>query len=392
MKIGIVCPYSIVKGGGVQEVVKELSLELSRRGHDVSILTPQPKEPYLDKRFRVIFLGSLTDFKSPLGTTTQVSASMLTDDIDSILDREKFDIIHFHEPWVPMLSRQILSRSNTVNIATFHAKLPETIATKAMSKVITPYTKPLLRYIDQITAVSPAAAEYVSSLTDQDIMIVPNGINLKNFKAKNNHSSSLAERNLPSKSKTILYIGRLEKRKGVKYLLLAFKQLEARLPDVRLVLAGDGVDRKKLETMSRELGLKNVEFLGYVSDQERERLLHESDLFCSPALFGESFGIVLLEAMASGLVTVAGNNPGYESVLKELGQLSLVNPRDTSEFSQRLELLLKDEGLRLLWQKWAKKYIKQFDYKIVTDQYIRAYEAALSKPVNKLRLKRESRI
>ncbi len=388
MKIGLVCPYSLTKGGGVQEVVKELSTELTKRGHEVAIITPQPKEPYKDENFRVIFLGSLTDVKSPLATTIQVSASVLTDEIDAILEREKFDVLHFHEPWVPVLSRQILARSNTVNVATFHAKLPETIATKAMTKVITPYTKPLLRYIDQITAVSPAAAEYVSTLTDEEIMLVPNGINLKEFRRK---YAEKTDRVVVSKNPTILYVGRLEKRKGVKYLLLAFKKLLENLPQARLQLAGDGVDREKLKALVTELNIPNVEFLGFVSDSQKKQLLQEADLFCSPALFGESFGIVLLEAMATGLVTVAGNNPGYESVMTGLGQLSLVNPRDTAEFAGRLELLLTDEGLRGLWQKWARKHVQQFDYPKVTDGYLAAYEAAMAKPTNAIRVRRESR-
>lgn len=388
MKIGMVCPYSLTKGGGVQEVVKELSAELAKLGHEVTIITPQPKEPYEDMRFRVAFLGSLTDFKSPTATTVQISASVLTDEIDALLEREKFDILHFHEPWIPVLSRQILARSNTVNLATFHAKLPETVAAKAMSKVITPYTKPLLRYVDLITAVSPAAAEYVSSLTDKEILVVPNGINLKDFRRQYGVNNV---KDQDSSDRMILYIGRLEKRKGAKYLLLAFKQLLGRMPQAQLVLAGDGVDRQKLEEMVQDLEIPRVTFLGFVSDAHKKELLQNADLFCSPALFGESFGIVLLEAMANGLVTVAGNNPGYESVMTGLGQLSLVDPRDTAEFSHRLELLLTDEGLRALWQKWAKKHVQQFDYPKVTKQYIAAYEAALAQPANKRRLRRENR-
>ncbi|MDQ5963628.1 MAG: hypothetical protein QG629_711 [Patescibacteria group bacterium] len=385
MKIGLICPYSLTKGGGVQEVVKELSLEMTRLGHEVAIITPQPKEPYVDKRFRVIFLGSLADFKSPTATTVQVSASVLTDDIDAVLEREQFDVLHFHEPWIPVLSRQILARSNTVNVATFHAKLPETMASRAMAKIVTPYTKPLLKYIDTITAVSPAAAEYVGTLTDDEIVIVPNGINLRDFRVKH-------EVKPKDSKKTVLYVGRLEKRNGVKYLLLAHKELLRKMPDVQLLLAGDGVDRLKLERMVEELEINNVEFLGFVSDKEKKRLLASADLFCSPALFGESFGIVLLESMASGLVTVAGNNPGYESVMSGLGQLSLVNPRDTSEFADRLHLLLTDQGLRALWQKWAKKHVAQFDYNTVARQYLSVYESACAKPTNEIRAKRQNRL
>ncbi len=373
MKIGLVCPYNIVRGGGVQEIVKETQKELEKRGHEVVIITPQPKEPYSRSAHRVIFLGSATDFKSPLATTSQISASVLTDEIDSMLDYEKFDIIHFHEPWVPVLSRQILSRSKAVNIATFHAKLPETLATKALAKVITPYTKPLLRHIDAFTAVSDAAAEYVRSLTDANIQLVPNGINLAHYRKP----AGLVKK--PTKRQTILYIGRLEKRKGVSCLIDAFALLEKRGYKADLLIAGDGVDREKLEEQVQDLGLKHVTFLGYIDDHKKRELLHTSDLFCSPALYGESFGIVLLEAMSTGLVTVAGNNPGYESVMEGFGQLSLVNPRETMEFSHRLELLLSDEGLRQLWIKWAKKYVRQFDYPRVVDQYEKVYLETLRK-------------
>jgi len=144
------------------------------------------------------------------------------------------------------------------------------------------------------------------------------------------------------------------------------------------LLAGDGVDREKLEAEVEELGLQHVEFLGYVDEATKKELLHTSDLFCSPAIFGESFGIVLLEAMASGLVTVAGDNPGYSSVMQGLGKLSLINPKDSSLFAHRLQLLLLDEDLRALWQKWAKDYVRQFDYPKVVNRYEAVYETALA--------------
>ncbi len=372
MKIGLVLPYNITKGGGVKEHVLAQQTELVRRGHDVVIVTPQPREPYTPDDRKVAFLGTAAEFKSPLNTTAQLSASMLTDEIDTMLEQEQFDILHFHEPWVPVLSRQILSRSKAVNVATFHAKLPETIVSRTMAKVITPYTKPLLRHIDAFTAVSDAAAEYLLTLADVSVEIIPNGINLKQFRKP---ATVVTKKKGP---KTILYVGRLEHRKGVKYLLQAFAELQVREPNVRLLLAGDGVDREKLEAEAEELGLQHVEFLGYVDEATKKELLHTSDLFCSPALFGESFGIVLLEAMASGLVTVAGDNPGYESVMQGLGKLSLINPKDTSLFAHRLQLLLFDEDLRTLWQKWAKDYVRQFDYPKVVNRYEAVYETALA--------------
>lgn len=373
MKIGLICPYNIAIGGGVQEQVKAMQTELARRGYDVVIITPQPRVPYIDEGRKVLFLGTATDVKTPLNTTAQFSASVLTDEIDSLLERERFDILHFHEPWVPVLSRQILSRSESVNVATFHAMLPDTRVAQTVGKVVTPYTKPLLRHIDAFAAVSEGAASYLLGLADVPVEIIPNGVDLKHFRAKNGTKAS-TDTNGP---KTILYLGRLESRKGVRYLLEGFARLQARRPDVRLVIAGAGPDREKLEQEVQALGCNQVEFLGYVDDETKLRLFHSADLFCAPSIFGESFGVVLLEAMASNLVTVAGDNPGYASVMQGLGKLSLVNPKDSPQFAHRLELLLYDEDLRALWQKWAKDYVRQFDYARVLDRYEAMYETAL---------------
>jgi phosphatidylinositol alpha-mannosyltransferase len=367
MKIGLVCPYNIAKGGGVQEIVKAMRTELVSRGHDVKIITPQPKDTAGLDTEGIIFVGSATDFHSPLHTTSQISASVDTEAIEQMLETEQFDILHFHEPWVPVLSRQILSRSTSVNIATFHAKIPETIMSRTVVKVVTPYLKSVLRYLDALTAVSESAAEYVSGLTDEPISIVPNGIDLKEYRANPSKKESTGNR-------SILYIGRLERRKGVKHLLKAYELLAKEISDVSLVIAGDGPDREKLELMVDELELPNVTFLGYVSDEAKKQLLTETDLFCSPALFGESFGIVLLEAMASGLVTVAGNNSGYAGVMQELGAISLINPHDSEEFARRLQLLLTEDKLRALWQQWAKGYVKQFSYPNVVSQYEELYQ------------------
>jgi phosphatidylinositol alpha-mannosyltransferase len=173
-----------------------------------------------------------------------------------------------------------------------------------------------------------------------------------------------------------LYVGRLERRKGVKYLLEAYGLLAKNLDNISLVIAGNGPDREKLELLAEERDLPNVTFLGFVSDEEKMRLLAEADLFCSPAIFGESFGIVLLEAMASGLVTAAGNNSGYSAVMQELGAVSIVNPHDTTEFARRLQLLLTDEELRKIWKKWAIGYVKQFSYPNVVSQYEDLYQVA----------------
>jgi phosphatidylinositol alpha-mannosyltransferase len=366
MKIGIVCPYNILKGGGVQEHVKALQAELITRGHDVKIITPLPRDVEDPNLPNIIFIGTSSDFKSPTNTVAQISVYVNGDKIDEMLEREQFDILHFHEPWMPDLSRQILQRSEAINIATFHAKIPETLMSRSIAKVVTPYMKSVLKYFHLYTAVSESGAEYARSLTDDPIAIVPNGIDLDAYHLP-------AKRKDPSGLKSILYIGRLEKRKGVKYLLQAYKLLSEADPDVKLIIAGDGPDRERLELLTEDLDLKNVEFIGYISNEQKHELLASSDLFCSPAVYGESFGIVLLEAMATGLVTVAGNNSGYRDLMSGLGALSIVDPHDAEEFARRLKLLLSEPKLRKLWQAWATEYVQQYSYKNIVDEYEKHY-------------------
>jgi phosphatidylinositol alpha-mannosyltransferase len=369
MKIGLICPYNIFKGGGVQECVLAMQAELTRRGHEALIITPRPREFTGKRPNSIILVGMATDVKSPFHTTAQVSVSVEPDELESMLNAHKFDLLHFHEPWVPILSRQILTRSNAANVATFHAKLPGTVMSRTIEKVITPYTTSVLKYLDEIAAVSEAAAEYVRSLDHLSPVIIPNGIDQKKYK--------IIERKKPSTRKTILYVGRLERRKGLKYLLKAFALLVSHNPDIELVIAGEGADKPKLETFVKDNTIPHVTFKGYVSEAEKIALFAKSNVFCSPALYGESFGIVLLEAMASGCTIVAGDNPGYASVMQDTGKLSLVDPKNTNEFARRLDIMLNDEAVRDVWLKWAKTYVTQFSYEAIVDQYERLYRTAL---------------
>ena len=372
MKIGLVCPYNVALGGGVQEIVGVMRKILAARGHDVKIITAQPRDITGVDTTGMIFLGTAIDVQWPNHTTAPLSSSISMEAVEQVIEAEKFDILHFHEPWVPALSRQVLSRSQCVNIATFHAKVPETIMSRTLAVVITPYMRSVLKDLHELTAVSEPAAEYVSSLTDRPVVIIPNGIDLGHFPTVSHTRTH--------RPKTILYIGRLEHRKGVKYLLQAYALLSQEFEgDVRLQIAGDGPEREKLEAFVAEAQLPNVAFLGYVSDEQKLQLLASADLFCSPAIFGESFGVVLLEAMASGLPTIAGNNTGYASVMRELGTLSLVDPKDAMEFARRMKVFLLEPKLRTLWQSWARTYIKQFSNERIVDQYEALYKVAIQR-------------
>lgn len=372
MKVGLVCPYNMFRGGGVQEVVLALREGIVARGHEAYIITPQPRDKKQeDAPEGIIFVGGSVPFRAAR-TQGDISASVDVSGLTDMLEREQFDIIHFHEPWNPMLSLQIMSRSDAIHIATFHAAMSERRTSRTVEKVITPYTKSILKHIDVMTAVSATATNLVRTLTKRKIAIIGNGIDLQKYTPPEEWSTS-------PKQKTIFYVGRLEKRKGVRYLLEAYALLRELHPEFELLIGGDGPERDRLEDFVKDNNIPGVTFLGYIEESKKLALLRESDVFCSPALYGESFGIVLLEAMASGCAVVAGNNTGYEGVLTGKGQLSLVNPKDTIEFARRLALLGNDEELRALWRAWALEEVKKYDYARIIDQYVALYQAAYSK-------------
>ncbi len=372
MKIGLVCPYNIYLGGGVQEIVLATQSELTKRGHTVKIITPRPRVVPDAKVEGVIFLGQSTRVKTPQHTSVDISVSVDIDSIDAMFEAEQFDLVHVHEPLVPLLARQVLSRVTCPAIGTFHAAIPDNGLGKSFASSVRPFVRSILKHLDFITAPSLAATGYIQDYVPaEDIKIIPNGIDLKKYRAK---TPKLTE-----KSKTIFYVGRLEKRKGVIYLLEAFGLLRQRRDDVRLVIAGDGPDREKLENYVATNRIPAISFKGFVTDKEKIELMQAAALFCSPAIYGESFGIVLLEAMATGTVVVAGDNPGYDAVMQGRGKWSLVNPKDSIEFSRRLELMLFDDDMRRLWREWAAAYVRQFAYPKIVDQYERLYNEAVAK-------------
>jgi phosphatidylinositol alpha-mannosyltransferase len=399
MKIGLVCPYDMLeKSGGVADVVVHLREGLVKKGHTVKIITPRPNGYKGDVPKDYILLGNISGarFSAGLGTTATWTFDIDSDEVKEVLGREEFDVINFHEPWAPILARQMLPYSNAAHVGTFHANFMDSAAGKSLVNLFIPYGRGIGGKLDLITAVSPAPA---SVFLDKDphsplvknMRYIPNGIDLTKFQAK----PPMAIKH--PKVKTILYIGRLEGRKGVKYLLEAYNQLASRRDDVQLMIAGQGQDEQKLRDFVDQNEIPRVTFLGYISDADKVHYLHRADLFCSPATRGESFGIVLLEAMAAGCPIVAGDNIGYQSVMKDTGAISLVNPKDIVDFSRRIEVLVFNEPLRKVWLDWAKKYVKQYDYKVIVNQYEEAYKEALKfhgvrpKAKSRLSLRRHSR-
>lgn len=379
MKIGIVCPYDIVRGGGVQEHVLAQAAELQKRGHSVKILTPKPRKQIINipGNINTIFVGNSTMVRTPIKTSLELGASLTRDEVDEILAKEDFDLLHIHEPEVPFLGSQIVAKAQCPIVATFHAIHPETPMARTIETFRIPYSRSIFTRLTELTAVSDPAATFVRTRTNREVHIIPNGIDLNKYQFK-----PLAK--LPKK-KSILYVGRLEKRKGLIYLLKAYEKLAQKRDDVELLIAGTGPLQDSLEEYIKSHSVPRVSFLGFVSEAKKLSLLHKASLFCSPALYGESFGIVLLEAMASGTVTIAGDNPGYSSVLQDTGRQSLVNPKQVDEFTRRLDIMLDDEAIRAAWLDWAKQYIQQFDYPNIVDKYEAVYKLA-RKPKRKWKL------
>lgn len=375
MKIGLVCPYDFFRHGAVQKLVQLLDQELTLRGHDVRIITPRPRGYKGAPPARTIFIGRSTKWNTPINTTLEIGMNFESNGLEEILDQENFDLIHVHEPEVPVLGAQIASRAYCPIIATFHATFPDTAMGRTIEMFRIPYARSIFKNIARMTAVSESAARFVREWSGQDVEIVPNYIDLDLYRSE---TDTKRDPNM------ILYVGRLEKRKGVKYLLQAFAELATTDNKVKLVIAGDGSDREKLEDWVQANEIPRVKFLGNVTEKRKVKLMKQAGLFCSPAIFGESFGIVLLEAMAAGLPTVAGDNSGYACVMKDRGLISLVNPKDTVDFARRLEVMLRDEEIRRVWLNWAEKYVEQFDSQPVIDQYEKVYRsvAKTGRPAN----------
>lgn len=372
MKIGIVCPYDIVRGGGVQEHVLAQAAELRKRGHTVKILTPRPRNQDISKLKAkdYVFIGSSTMVKTPIKTSLELGASMRRDQVDDVLAAEKFDLLHVHEPEVPILGTQIIAKATCPVVATFHAVYPETPMGRTLGTFRIPYSRSTFTRLTELTAVSDAAAGFVRERTGRTVHIIPNGIDLQKY---------TFEPQVETKDcKKILYVGRLEKRKGVIYLVKAYEAIAKQRDDVELLIAGTGELRDSLQDYIDSHKIPRVTFFGFISEEKKLELLHQAAVFCSPALYGESFGIVLLEAMASGTVTVAGNNPGYSGVLSGTGRQSLIDPKHIGSFSQKLDLMLDDKDIRRAWLKWAKSDVQQYDYPKIVDKYEKVYKKALA--------------
>lgn len=355
MKIGLVTPYIYPLPGGVNDHVQHLYEELRERGHTVRIVTAshgfQPSQDgdvlRLGKGFSVPSNGSMGNITISPRFNSQVR---------DLLDAERFDLLHFHEPFVPFLSLVMLRQSRSVNIATFHAYAGWSLAYEFGSRFLGIYGRRLHGRI----AVSAAARHFADKYFPGDYKVIPNGVDIHRFDGV----EPIAR--WRDGTKDIFFIGRLENRKGVMDLLKAYRLLRKVGCDCRLLLAGAGPLDKQVRRylMTRRTG--GVELLGRVSDEEKDRLFVTCDVFVAPATGRESFGIVLLEAMAAGKAIVASDIHGYRSVVRRGEQGLLVPPRDPRALARALRQLLNDDALRARMGASGRERVRQFSWPNVT--------------------------
>ena len=354
LRIGIVSPYSLTVPGGVQQQVLGLARSLRAKGHEVRVLGPCDGPPP-------------DAFVTPLGNSlpTAVNGSIapLAPDASAALrtiralNDEAFDVVHVHEPLVPGPSLTALLVKMAPVVATFHSA-GESAAYRTFSRQL----KWVASRIDIRVAVSKDAVELAQRYIGGDYEILFNGIELGDY-------SSLST---TPRENAIFFIGRHEERKGLSILLEAVSKLP---PDVRVWIASDGPQTAELKT--RFASDSRIEWLGRISDSEKISRMSRASVFCAPSLHGESFGVVLLEAMAAGTPVVASNLDGYRNVATDDETALLVETGNVAGLASALARVLVDPRLAARLTANGREHAQRFSMDALADRYIEMYERAL---------------
>lgn len=364
LSVGFLFDDTLDNDAGVAQYVKTLGAWLSSRGHRVTYMSGETKLKQwhggsihsMSRNLVVRFNGNRL--------STPLPASKKT--IERVLAVQNFDVVHVQTPHSPFMASRVLARipKSTAIVSTFHI-LPNGWATKAGSVLLRLAYFGSLKRISKVFAVSAPAADFAKSFYGLDCNISPNMVDTSKFKVK---SSKFQDNN--ANIKRVVFLGRLVERKGCMQLLKAFSLAASQDNQLRLIVAGDGSERAKLQEYTRSHGLDDkVTFAGYVDENDKAGLLSSADIAVFPSTGGESFGIVLLEAMAAGARCVlAGDNPGYRSVLGVKPEL-MVDVNNTAVFAQKL-LSLPGDGD---YQSWQKEYVQRFDVNVVGAQMEKTY-------------------
>ena len=335
MKIGIVTPYAYPMPGGVNDHVGSLYRVLRGRGHDVRIITSSHGLQKASEGDIIrVGKGFSVPFNGSMGTVT-LSPTYLQQ-VRTILERERFDVLHYHEPFVPFLSLVTLTLSTSVNVGTFHAFGGLSISYEFGKRALGHYASKLHGRI----AVSPAARHFISRYFPAEYKIVPNGVEPARY-----------QRAVPIERyrdgvPNILFVGRMEPRKGLIHLLRAFRKLQLEGVRARLLIVGTGPGDREARRYVLTRQLEGVEFLGRVPEAQKAQLFKTADIYVSPATGRESFGIVLLEAMSAGAPIICSDIHGYRGVVRRDRDGILVEPGNADALAASIRRLIDDPELR----------------------------------------------
>lgn len=371
MKVALVSPYDWSVPGGVNNHVKHLARRFLRSGHDVRIIAPSSKR-WSHPSDHLIVIGEHVISFPASGSVAHVCLSFnLGSRVRNVLAREGFDIVHLHEPFMPLLPFQFLRYSKVPNVATFHA------AREGGSRLYA-YARYLIRpWWDRIQGrivVSGTALRLIGKYFAARYRIIPNGVDYAAFAAE----LPPIPRYIDHK-RNILFLGRLEKRKGLPFLLEAYARLKKEMPDTRLiVVGGDGGMRPACERYIQRAGLTDVVFLGYVPDEELPRYYKTAHVYCAPNTGAESQGLVLLQGMAAGTPIVASRIEGFADVLSDGVEGLLVPPRDSEALAGALWRVLNDAALREEMGKAAARSSEAYSWDRLSGQVLDYYESLSS--------------
>lgn len=369
MRIGIVCPYSFDAAGGVQFHVRDLAGELLRRGHDVSVLAPSdPATPVPDfvvsagRTVPIPYNGSVARLNFGVRTSRLVG---------DWLEQGAFDLVHLHEPITPSVSILALAQAQCPIVATFHSAQEKSLA----YQIVSPAVQRLLEKIGARIAVSEEARRTVADHLGGDAVVIPNGVYVERFRTATPDPRWLGRRH--GGPLTVAFLGRLdEPRKGLPIFAAAARELGANTPEVRFLIAGRGEAAVEHELLAHT----NAEFLGGITDAEKEGLFAAVDTYVAPQTGGESFGIVLVEAMAGGSHVVASDLPAFRAVLAD-GKAGTLFPVDSAAGLEAALATAPDPEVG----PFAATWVRQYDWATVTDQIENVYRVVLASSGKKAR-------
>lgn len=363
MRIAIVCPYDLGRPGGVQDHVLRLADELRTVGDEVLTVGPGSaggRHADVGGAVGLPFNGSVAP------VALRPSAARRTREA---LDAWRPDVVHVHEPAVPLVGLAAMKASAPL-VTTHHAWAES----PGLYGVVGPLLRRRTGRATVRIAVSPAAAQHHAAalgLHEHDFRIVPNGVDVERF------ATAQPLDRLRGDDPVLLFVGRLEPRKGLEHAVRAFAHLKSRHPRLRLVVVGDGPERERCHELL-PAGLRvDVDMLGRVSDADLPRCYRSADVFVAPATGGESFGIVLLEALAAGTAVVASDLPGFRSVVDDGRTARLVPPGDARGLADAVDALLSNPTLRAAQVEAGRQVVHDFDWPWVATRIRSIYREAL---------------